>query len=72
MTKYYVNIPWFASLHVTVEANSVKEAMEKALEEAYPSLCHQCSGGINLDGGPDDDHFTEDCVDEAAKSEETK
>lgn len=62
--KYSVCVPWFASVLVMVEAKDKKEAMEKAMMEAYPGLCYQCSGDINMDGGPDDGNFNEECVEE--------
>lgn len=67
MKKYHVSIPWFASVTVTVEAQSVEEAIDKAIDEADASLCHSCSNNINVDGGPDYDHLNGDCVDEAGE-----
>jgi hypothetical protein len=65
MKKYNVNIPIFATAIVTVEANSVEEAMEIAAEECPRSVCYQCSAKVDLDGGIDEDKFTKDCVSEA-------
>lgn len=64
MRTYGVIVPWFASVYVEVQAKNKKEAMEKALKDAHASLCHQCSGDINMDGGPDEKNLDEDCVDE--------
>jgi hypothetical protein len=44
-----VIIPWHATVFVEVDAENKKEAEEKALDEAYPSLCHQCSNEIQID-----------------------
>jgi len=44
-----VSIPWHASFSVEVEATTRGEAIEKALSDHYPALCHQCtSGGVEL------------------------
>ena len=50
MTKYYVTIAYSASKSVEVEANSPQEAANKAYEseDAYVSLCHQCSREIDI------------------------
>lgn len=64
LKTYNVCVPWFASLIVTVQARSKRHAMDVAAKDAYPSLCHQCSNGLSLDGGMDDEHFDIDCVDE--------
>ena len=48
MQKYIVSIPIYASCIVKVEAKSKEEAIEKAEQEFYPSLCHQCSHDIEL------------------------
>jgi hypothetical protein len=46
--KWSVSIPWHASVCVRVEADTAEEAIEKAIEIAQPSLCHQCSDEIEL------------------------
>ena len=48
LKKYSVSIPWFCSVIVQVEAAHKEEAEEKALREAGPSLCHQCSDNIDM------------------------
>ena len=48
MKKYLVSIPWHAVVFVHVEANSIEEAKEKGLEEAYPGLCHQCTDTVEM------------------------
>lgn len=55
MPKYYVHVPWFATVTVEVTAKNKKEALKKGFEDAYPSLCHQCSREVDLDGGADFD-----------------
>jgi len=45
---YQVSIPWHASVIVKVWASSSEEAVNQALNKAHPSLCCQCSDGIEL------------------------
>ena len=50
MAKYSVSIPFHATYHVEVEADSKEQAEEKAIEDAYPSICNYCSrDGLELD-----------------------
>ena len=58
MKTYNVSIPWHCSVFVTVEAEDEYLAKEKALNEACPKVCHQCSnrveiGEINFDYEPE-------------------
>ena len=61
MSRYRVGMSTIANITVTVEADSPKDAIEKAYDELPGSICAQCSGwGQNwsLDMGewePDDD-----------------
>lgn len=51
LKKYSVAIKVNATMYVEVEADSEEEAREKAWSEAYePSLCHQCSDEMEIDG----------------------
>ena len=51
MKKHSVLFSLPASYTIVVEANNEKEARKIANEEAFPSLCHQCSDEINVDCG---------------------
>lgn len=49
MTKeYQVTVCRFASSVATVEASSLEEACDLAYQECSSSLCHQCSGEVEL------------------------
>lgn len=51
MKKYNVAVQVYATMYMTVEADSEEEAREKAEQEAYePSLCYQCSDEVEIDG----------------------
>lgn len=43
--KYMFVVTSGISLHVDVEANSLKEAIEKAQNASVQGLCHQCAKG---------------------------
>lgn len=64
LKKYHVSVPFHCSINVEVEAKSVKDAMEKALDQAWPSLCSQCDGPHEI-YEMNDGAFTEACVSEA-------
>lgn len=51
--KYFVTIIIGATTSVEVEADSVEDARNKALEseEAQPRLCWQCSNDVELTEG---------------------
>ena len=50
MAKYNVSIPYHATIHIEVEADSKEEAEEVAMDNCYPTLCNYCSSdGIELD-----------------------
>lgn len=44
-----MSIPWHCSVIIEVEADNKEDAKDKALLAAHPSLCHQCSGQIQLE-----------------------
>lgn len=46
---YNVALPYYATVFVQVEASSREEAIEKAIEEASPSICCHCAREIELD-----------------------
>jgi hypothetical protein len=48
MKKYSVSIPWHCCVYVEVEAEDEKEAIEKALKDVYPNLCHQCANEVEM------------------------
>ena len=50
MSKYRVTMIQTASTSVEVEADSVEDAREQALntDEAMPILCHQCACEVEL------------------------
>jgi hypothetical protein len=48
MAKYYVNILYYASAPITVEANSREEAVAKAWEKNQACLCNHCSNHLEL------------------------
>ncbi len=49
MTKYRVTLLVDATVTVDVEANSKREAREKALDTAdTPSVCHKCSSKVMI------------------------
>lgn len=50
--KYSVSVPVPATATIEVEASSKEEALEKAEDEFFPILCHQCANEIEL-GEPD-------------------
>lgn len=47
MPKYTVYLETCASTAISVEADNKEEAYERALEEAMPNICAQCSGWGN-------------------------
>ena len=50
MKKYSIYVTLHASTFIEVEAKNKKEAIGRALECASePSLCHQCSGIVQID-----------------------
>lgn len=50
MREYSVAVPWHLTVFVKVKANNKKEAKEKGINEAYPSICSQCShNGIQIE-----------------------
>lgn len=48
MSEYSVMLEVFASTSVTVDADSVEEAMDLAALEASASICHHCSRKLNV------------------------
>lgn len=48
MSEYSVMLEVFASTSVTVDADSVEEAMALAALEASTSICHHCSRKLNV------------------------
>lgn len=48
MAKYFVRIPVFADWLVTVEADNESSAIDKALKNFYPNLCHSCADLVEL------------------------
>lgn len=64
MNKYSVSIPWHCSIIIEVEAKNKKAALESAVENAYPSLCCQCSGDIQMC------EMNDDCEPDVQKIEE--
>lgn len=61
--KYIVTVPYFASTTVVVEADSKKEALDKATRDVHVSVCAQCSKDLDL-GDPDINSMIEDDVEE--------
>lgn len=61
--QYNVSVPVYASMLVKVEATSKKQAIEKAIDSAWPpTLCHACSHQLDV-GEINIDDITEDNVD---------
>lgn len=50
MSKFTVHFTTVASTTVTVEADDHDEAIDKACNEVYVSLCHQCAGEADFGG----------------------
>ena len=48
MPRYNVTIPLYASVVYEVEAKNKKEAIERALDEGCPTLCHQCAHEVEI------------------------
>jgi hypothetical protein len=48
MTKYRVFYSTTASTAVEVEADNEEQAIEKADQDVFVRLCHQCSGELDL------------------------
>ena len=48
MPKYNVYIPVDAGANIEVEAESKKEAIEKAFDEGCPNLCHYCARELEV------------------------
>lgn len=46
--RYSVSMSGYASTVVYVEADGPDEAREKAEQEVYVSLCHQCAGHADI------------------------
>jgi hypothetical protein len=62
MPEYKITLNTVASTQITVQADSLEEAVEEAYKEGGPSLCAQCQGwgaggspGIELNGDWDAD-----------------
>ena len=55
--KYQVYMTACASTSVEVEAENVEDAIEAAHDAVYVSLCHQCSGEVEIG-----DEWQEDSV----------
>ena len=49
MSKYKVTLLYTATKQVEVEADSKEEANNKAMDEGYVCLCHQCADEIEID-----------------------
>lgn len=45
--QYTVSFSGYADTSVTVDADNLEDAQEKAYEEMPPGLCHHCSGGYH-------------------------
>jgi hypothetical protein len=54
MSKWSVSVPLHATGLIKVEAETKEEAIQKALEEGYWTLCHQCSRRVQIDSVNDD------------------
>lgn len=50
MSAYIVHFVTPASTSVRIEADDAEEAVDKACDEVYVSLCHQCAGELDLAG----------------------
>lgn len=48
MTEFRVFLVASASMTIDVTADSLDEAMDKAYNEAYVSLCHQCDDYVDF------------------------
>ena len=53
--EHSVTFRVFATITVTVEADSLDEAHEAACNKADPCLCWSCTRRVNTDGGIDDE-----------------
>ena len=53
--EYQVTFRVFATVTVSVEADSLDEAHELACDEADPCLCCSCAERINADNGIDEE-----------------
>ena len=53
--EHLVTFRVFATVTVSVEADSLDEAHEMACNKADPGLCWSCARHINTDGGIDDE-----------------
>lgn len=54
MTRYSVMLPYHASVYVEVEAENEEDAIQKAWDDAYPSVCCHCSKHVSIDEANDD------------------
>lgn len=61
--KYKVYLNGHASASVEVEADDIDEAREKAENEVYVSLCHQCAHEVEVS----DDWETHSVYDESGQ-----
>ena len=50
MPSYTVYFTTVGSTHVKVEASDPEEALDKAYDEVYVYLCHQCAHELDLGG----------------------
>ena len=48
MPRYIVTVPLYASVVREVEAKNQKDAIQKALDEGCPTVCHQCAREIEI------------------------
>ena len=55
MKKWHVTIPLGASALVIVEAETKEEAIEKAINEGVPTVCHSCYEEVELGEFYDED-----------------
>jgi len=46
---YNVALPWYASIILTVEAESEEEAVRIAKKEVRPHLCSECGDNVDLE-----------------------
>ena len=53
--EYRITFPVFATVTVTVEANDLDTAHERACDKADAGLCHDCAESICTDGGIDEE-----------------
>lgn len=46
--KFWVSVPVWASAGIEIKAESAEEAIEKAMLELSPCLCHHCASEVDL------------------------